>query len=240
MKLFNYLKNVGEINFYLQPIYSTNDRKIIAYELLTRLNIKDSLLSPPMFFENTPVHEQYVLTLEIFKNLDSILCALDNNIKLHVNIAMNDLNRKDVRDYILFYKDDIIIEIIENSSDMYNFTEVLLDLSRQGVIFALDDFGSMYGSYNYITDLCENYNIFKIIKIDGNIIKGIDKNIHKQKFIKFLIAFLHKNNQTVVLEYVENKSIEDICISLKADALQGHYFAKPFDIKLLNSKKKAS
>jgi EAL domain-containing protein (putative c-di-GMP-specific phosphodiesterase class I) len=244
----DYLKDKirSSLIVYLQPIYESatctgeiQERKVIAYELLSRLRNGNMMYNPIQFLQNIPLREQYHLALSVLDRIPELLKVLDPEIKLHVNFNPDDFDNQEVFDKVLAHKDRLVVEITEESGDIENKAERLVELKKHDVCIALDDFGDRHATYNYIVDKRDAYGIFSIVKIDGKLVKDIDTNLHKREFLGDVIDTLKKKgNQHIVVEYIENKFINDLVITMGADSLQGFYLSKPFDSALLFKKLK--
>ena len=89
-------------------------------------------------------------------------------------------------------------------------------------LLSADDFGSG------INDL-ERIEIMKpdIVKLDRELISGIDHDSKKQEHITNLIPYFHSKNMLVVAEGVEEKEEFDYLVGLGVDLFQGYYLARP-------------
>ena len=89
-------------------------------------------------------------------------------------------------------------------------------------LLAADDFGSG------INDM-ERVDLMKpdIVKLDRELISGIDHDPQKQNNISRLVLDLHSKNMLVVAEGVEEKEEFDYLIGLGVDLFQGFYLVRP-------------
>jgi EAL domain-containing protein (putative c-di-GMP-specific phosphodiesterase class I) len=90
-----------------------------------------------------------------------------------------------------------------------------------GMSIAIDDFGVGFSNFIRIID----YEI-DILKIDGELIKDIDKNRKKRNIVKTIVSFAKKENIKTVAEFVENKTIFEILKNIGIDYSQGYYFSE--------------
>lgn len=129
--------------------------------------------------------------------------------------------------YILPY---IVVEITEGEgkTDLER-EEKIRTLRNLGVRLALDDFGKGYSNEVRILD----YNP-DIIKIDMELVQGINRSPDKEKLVKNLVTFCHSKDIQLVAEGIEELEDMTKLIHLGIDLLQGYYLAKP-DFRLLDS-----
>ncbi|MBK6547687.1 MAG: EAL domain-containing protein [Arcobacter sp.] len=160
-------------------------------------------------------------------------------MKTQKNITMN-LSFKDILNYeFIDYLDNaleklkfedrnrLVFEILEseNLSDYDFLEEFVLKYKKLGVKIAIDDFGSGYSNFIRIIRLKPDY-----LKIDGSLIKNIDKDNNSYEIVKSIIAFSKTLNIRTIAEYVHSEEIFNLLLELGVDEFQGYYFGKPDEI----------
>ena len=118
------------------------------------------------------------------------------------------------------------IEIIQNE-DLINNKDGknnLLVLKDFGYKIFVDDFGSGYSNFIYLSEIKTDY-----IKIDGKIIKHILENKISYLLVKSIISFAKESNIKVIAEHVNTKEIYEEIKALGIDYSQGYYFSLPKD-----------
>ncbi len=65
------------------------------------------------------------------------------------------------------------------------------------------------------------------VKIDMEIVRGIDKDLNRQQISKNLISYAKQRKIKVVAEGVETREELTKLIEFGVDYLQGYYFSKP-------------
>lgn len=233
-KIKNAVSENKIIPFY-QPIVNRK-KEVIKYESLMRIRDFDSnneaiILTPDKFLGISFKTKQY---LELSKII--ISKSLDNLLKTQKNITIN-LSFKDILNYeFIDYLDNVleklkfedrnrlVFEILEseNLSDYDFLEEFVLKYKKLGVKIAIDDFGSGYSNFIRIIRLKPDY-----LKIDGSLIKNIDKDNNSYEIVKSIIAFSKTLDIKTIAEYVHNEEIFNILFDLNVDEFQGYYFGKP-------------
>ncbi|HHG73500.1 MAG TPA: EAL domain-containing protein, partial [Persephonella sp.] len=95
-----------------------------------------------------------------------------------------------------------------------------------GLKFAVDDFGAGYSSLKTVADLAEK-DILGLLKIDGTLIKDIEKKENVRKII-YIISILSKSlNLKAVAESIENRDSLDALRNVGIHFGQGFYISKP-------------
>jgi len=233
-KIKNAVSENKIIPFY-QPIVNRK-KEVIKYESLMRIRDFDSnneaiILTPDKFLGISFKTKQY---LELSRII--ISKSLDNLLKTQKNITIN-LSFKDILNYeIIDYLDNVleklkfedrnrlVFEILEseNLSDYDFLEEFVLKYKKLGVKIAIDDFGSGYSNFIRIIRLKPDY-----LKIDGSLIKNIDKDNNSYEIVKSIIAFSKTLNIKTIAEYVHSEEIFNLLLELDVDEFQGYYFGKP-------------
>ena len=113
--------------------------------------------------------------------------------------------------------------MIENLSNAIRSVSTLQEL---GCKIALDDFGSGLSSFAYLKNLPVDY-----LKIDGSLIKDLDKDKVNVTMVKSIIHIGHSMGLETIAEYVENDAVLNILRDLKIDFVQGYGIARPVPLQ---------
>lgn len=105
---------------------------------------------------------------------------------------------------------------------MNTVQKLLQELKALGIQTALDDFGTGYSSLSYLENLP-----FDKLKIDRAFIKSLGKAQKNIDLLQGIIDLAHALGMKVVAEGAEKAEEVKILAHLKADHVQGYYFAKP-------------
>lgn len=219
------------VTCYYQPIYDYKSGEIYKYESLVRIIAQDKRVVTPFEFlpqiKDTNIH--YKLTQRILNIVFEKIKESKKNIS--VNINFSDLTNSDIEETIITHlksspelAQKITFEILESSEidDVELFKEKTEMLHSLGAKVSIDDFGSGYSNFKTIIDIEANY-----LKIDGSLIKNIDKNIKDYKVAKSIIHFAAQSNMKTVAEFVHSKEVFDKLIELNVDFMQGYYISAP-------------
>ena len=237
------ISNLKDINFvkdalvenrvvcFYQPIYDFKRKKIQKYEALVRIvDTQGNIVLPYQFLDvikHTNIH--YKLTQKII----SIIFEKfkDNNESVSINMNFSDLINKDIETKIIesfnqypSLSKRITFEILESDEiqDIVLFKEKIALLHSIGAKVSIDDFGSGYSNFRTILDVQANF-----LKIDGSLIKNIDKNDKDFKVVKSIIHFAQEANMQTIAEFVHSKDVYEKLEELNLDFMQGFYISKP-------------
>jgi len=215
---------------YYQPIYACDDHKrIIKYEVLMRIEYNNEILEPKDFLEallSAPFYTEFTKTM-LYKAFEMFK---DKDLDFSVNLTTTDIKDKNVKLFLetLIAKypqvaKRLTIEILEtealNEFDLIN--DFIKYLKKNGVRFALDDFGSGYSNFAQIAKLDIDF-----IKIDGSIICEITNDQKMQKLLDAILAFAETMGIQTVAEYVHNEAVF-LYLKDRVSMMQGFYIGKP-------------
>ena len=215
---------------YFQPIFYTETLKLKSYESLMRLiDEENNPISPFHFIEIAKGSRFYPdLTKIMFQKCCEHFKDLD--CQFSFNLSIEDIYNQDI---MIFIKEMIrknrvenrvIFEILE-SEGIENFEEVskfINEIHKIGAKIAIDDFGSGYSNFEYLVKLDIDY-----IKIDGSLIKNIDKDENSKIIVGVIVGYARKKGIKTVAEFVSSKEIYETVKELGIDFVQGYYTGKP-------------
>ncbi|WP_457561281.1 EAL domain-containing response regulator [Caminibacter sp.] len=226
----NSLSNNGIIS-YFQPIFNNNSGKIVKFEALVRIKTDDGKILTPFFFLEVAKKAGLYgkITLKMIEHCFEVYKKY--KIPISINLSPSDILRDFIRKKVIallknsnIKKGDITFELLED--EIIKFPHLLREffnevISLNGSI-AIDDFGSGYSNFERIIEAKA-----EIVKLDGSLIMGIEKDITKQHIVESIVHFAKKENIKVVAEFVENKEILETIKKLGVDCSQGYYYSPP-------------
>jgi len=221
----------GRIKCAYQPIFNNENLSLVKYEMLIRMEDKNGSIVPPLDFLPYVKHTQVYVNITKFV-LDTAVKVLNEEVfDLSINIDLQDILNDDIVNLLKErfsgkkeLAQRLTLEILEHEgiSDfdlINNRLQVLKDL---GFLIAIDDFGSGYANFRYLADLD-----IDILKIDGSIIKNIDKDESIHSIVNAIVGFSKSLGIQTVAEQVETKEELETVKKLGIDNTQGYYLGKP-------------
>lgn len=216
---------------YYQAIYDTNTKKISHYEALLRLIDKDGEVLLPN--DVLPIIKGTFILRNITKKvLEICFEKLKENpdIKINVNLNPQDIINESILNILKRYAqtDNISnrlgLEIVESEDIIKgkDATSNLLMLKNLGYKIFIDDFGSGYSNFIYLTQIKTDY-----IKIDGEIVKNMLDDRVSYLLVKSIIQFAKEAHIKVIAEYVWDEEVYEAVKHLEVDYMQGYYLSKP-------------
>ncbi|MFT5659664.1 MAG: diguanylate cyclase (GGDEF)-like protein [Sulfurimonas sp.] len=215
---------------FFQPIYDNKTNAIVSCECLIRLiDENNNVISPFHFLSIAKKSKLYVkLTKIMIEKSCRYFEHLDCDFSL--NLSVEDMLDEDIVNYIKFnikrynVSKKIVFEILETEGiESYEEVSLFIDEMKSfGCRIAIDDFGSGYSNFAYLLQLNIDY-----IKIDGSLIKNLDKDLNARMVVETIVSFAQKLNVIVIAEYVHNEEIHKKVKELNIDRSQGFHLAEP-------------
>ncbi len=221
---------------YYQPIYSVEQGKFVSAEALLRLyDDEHGFISPEIL---VPAAERSGAIHKIGEFVFEEVCkfiAGDEFKRLgldyiEVNLSVAQCMHSDLADLILdtmrkydISAESINLEITETAASYAQrvMQENLNKLSRAGLSFSLDDYGTGYSNMKRVISLP-----LKIVKLD----KSFVDEQHNPKmwiFLQNTVKMLKDMKMEIVVEGIETQEMVEAFSNLKCDFIQGYFFSKP-------------
>jgi diguanylate cyclase (GGDEF)-like protein len=234
MMSLNEIKQAIEENrviCYYQKIINTQTKELSHYEALLRIVSKTGEIITPNRI--LPVIEGTFILRNITKSVLNICYEklLSNpHIRISVNLNPQDLVNDTILEILKSYAKTkniaqrLGLEIVESDDLIHNKNAKrnILKLKRFGYKIYIDDFGSGYSNFIYLSEIKTD-----CIKIDGTIIKKILDDKMSYLLVKHVVNFAKDANIKVIAEYVSSKEIYEQVKLLGIEYSQGFYFSKP-------------
>ncbi len=231
LKLLEEAIREDRIEPVFHPIVNNELRSVEKFEVLTRVITKQGKsVSVGKFADVLWEWDFYTdVTLISFSKAKEIISRYPYEFSL--NLSLSDIGNRTLVDFITNIASNnpsvgqkLILELLEVESDRdyRRFKEFAQDMERFGMHIAIDDFGTGYSNLERVIELGPKY-----IKIDGSIIKRIDKEKKAFSLVRSISVFCRDVGIDTVAEFVENEDIYYIVRGLGITYSQGYYFYKP-------------
>ncbi len=204
--------------------------KFPKFECLVRLHHSDGrIISPYLFLEHAKRSNLYANITKIVIQKSFAFFA-NKRAEFSINLSLSDILDQSRVDFLLekMYEynvaERLIIELTEGEG-IENHPEVLSFLSllkSQGVKIAIDDFGTGYSNFEYLVKLQADF-----IKIDGSLIKTINKNATHKAVVETIVTFAQKVGMETIAEFVASEDIYLTCKEVGIDYFQGYLWSEP-------------
>lgn len=229
-----------EFFFVLQPIVSSQTKKLVTAEALIRWKRGDIIVPPDQFI---PFLEESSLIIDVGERMLNKVCALlsdlkhrgvlPDDFKIAVNISGKQLAEKTFITKVteVLRKHQIAghyleFEITESVAldNLKNTIYKINELKKIGISFSLDDFGTGYSSLSHLKDLPVDK-----LKIDRSFVNDITIDKQDENLVRSIIQLSTNLGLITVAEGVETEQQVDWLEANGSELLQGYYFSRPID-----------
>ena len=228
-----------ELHLFAQPIVDLFNKQIFGFEILSRIKVDNDYVSPALFLDfliqqNLTIHFDLSVLETLYKVLDKIELKTQ---RLFVNLFPNSLLEGEVVAAILKLLEKmenlnlvLVLELTEYS--VVTKREILEKIQQGNLEIAFDDFGSGYTNFRTVGMLA-SLKRAKYLKIDGELVKGLQQNTIYENIIKGIVTFAKDLNMDIVFEHVSDEGILNRLKALSEEFQlervygQGYLFGKP-------------
>lgn len=241
-KLKSAIKDDRIVPFY-QAIVNNHTGEYEKYEALVRMIDKDEKIISPYFFLDIAKRTKNYIHLTQIMISKSFETFKDMDVEFSVNLTIQDIMDDSLKEFLFQKLDEykigkkVVFEIVE-SEGIENFDKVLefiKNVKEFGCRIAIDDFGTGYSNFEYLLQLKADY-----IKIDGSMIKDIDKDSDARVVVSTIVDFAKKMDIKTIAEFVKDDKIQSIVKDMGIDYSQGFYFSEPRQIPEIKKLKEVS
>ena len=215
---------------YYQAIMDNQTGEITKYESLARLIDKnEKILSPSLFI---PIAKKIKVYNQVTKSVITKSFELfeKNDYEFNINLSIEDVMSSEMFTFILDKLKNstaaqrVTFELLESEAvrDFKKVERFINEVKRYGAKIAIDDFGSGYSNFFYLTKMQADY-----IKIDGALIENIDVDKASLVVVETIVSFAKKLGIKTVAEYVHSSMVLDRVKHLGIEYSQGFYIDKP-------------
>ncbi|MDR1452168.1 MAG: EAL domain-containing protein [Helicobacteraceae bacterium] len=213
-----------------QPIARVSDGQIVKYEALMRLRDANGRIYQPAAFLELAKRSRYYqeLTKHIFTG--ALKLFKDRREAVAINLAPEDIQNNETMSYIgsliaeFGEPERITLEVTESEmiEDYETTIEAISKMKKWGAAIAIDDFGSGYSNFAYLIKFQADY-----IKIDGSIVREVDKNEKAYQTMAAIVDFAKRLGLETIAEFISSESIAQKAKEAGVDYWQGYYIGQP-------------
>lgn len=223
-------KSLGfDIKFAFQPIVSLSTKSIFGHEALVRGPNGESAYSVL-----SKVTEENRYRFDQTCRVYAIKFAAQLGIKefLSINFLPNAVYQPEAciqatfaaaRQYN-FPISRIIFEVTEGEEvrNRPHLVNIFQEYRKFGFKTAIDDFGAGYAGLTLLSEYQPD-----IVKIDMELVRGIEGHPAKRAIVKAVVAMCTELNINILAEGIETRAERDCLQELGIDLMQGYLFCKP-------------
>lgn len=221
---------------YYQPIHDTKGR-LVALEALCRLKDEElGFIRPDIFIAVAERNGSiFKLTEQVLDKVCRFIneCNVDSWHLEHIGVNLSIMqfmqapmaeaiiriiNEHDIKPGVLRFE----LTETESASSLSRVRENMKRLIDRGFSFLLDDFGSGYANFNYLSELP-----FYCVKLDKTLLWNCDASAGSKAALDACNDIIKRLGLLTVCEGVETKEQVELLTDMGINMLQGFYFSKP-------------
>ncbi len=222
-----------ELTMAFQPIVDVQAHRVFAYEALVRGvgGLSAGQILSMVNEENRYAFDQTCRVKAI--ELAAKLGIAERGAKLSVNFMPGAVyspaacirRTLQAATFHRFPLESIIFEITEGERvvDTGHLQRIASEYAKHGFQLALDDFGAGFSGLNLLSEL----EGIRLIKLDGALIRGIDKNGRAERIVRSLLQLSAELGIDVLAECVETVEEYAVLRDCGVNLMQGYLFARP-------------
>jgi diguanylate cyclase (GGDEF)-like protein/PAS domain S-box-containing protein len=225
-----------QLELHCQPILDLATNEVSQYELLLRLRTNDGSLLPPSAFLYVAERFGSIVAIDSWVvgqavALIAMQAKAGRSLTLNVNISAKSIGNAQLVAVIDRALADaridpacLVFELTETAAigNIDNAKKFTTELRSRGCRFALDDFGSGFGSFYYLKHLPFDY-----FKIDGDFIRGFGANTTDQLVVEAIVGIARGMGKKTVAEFVTDQDMTDRLRRSGIDYAQGFHIGVP-------------
>lgn len=223
------IRNDSVVPFF-QCIFDSSESSVpYKFESLMRLvDGKGRIVSPAVFMEKSKEYRLYTQLMSLM--IDKVFDVLERyDVAVTLNLSYIDFNNRQLSEKLLSeirrsqVGSRLTIEIVESEQikDLAMVNEFIFTLRKNGVMIAIDDFGSGFANFDNILNLEADF-----VKLDGSLVS----KIHDPKYriiLENMVKICQELGIKTIAEYIKDAEIMQLAKSIGVDYLQGYHLHKP-------------
>lgn len=220
------------LEMHYQKIVRLSDKRTMYFEALVRIRNGGKLIYPGGIF---PVVEAHRLEAEFdMAVLDRIHHDVESGIipagtGVSINVSGVSIVTQNITDKLLSFakfldRYQLVVEITETAliTHINHASSNLNQLRKAGFVIALDDFGSGYSSFRYLSSMPVD-----IVKFDISLIQNLEEGGRQGIIVENLAKLIHDAGFQLVAEGIETQATLNLVKDLGFNYAQGYFLGRP-------------
>lgn len=213
------------IRIAFQPIVTLASKEVVGYEALARFPSEEVISPAPWFAAAAEQGLEADLEVAAIAGALRQFGRLPNNVFVALNLSPLTVADPVVRKLLATVDAKrVVLEIKEHATEeaCRSFSSVFREMRAAGVRIAVDDAGMSAVNFRQILEVEPD-----ILKIDVDIIQGIDRDSMKQAVVSAFSTLAERSNALSLAEGIETEEELAMLRSLNISAGQGYFFGRP-------------
>jgi EAL domain-containing protein (putative c-di-GMP-specific phosphodiesterase class I) len=223
--LTDVIAHPGRVRPHYQPIVDLQRGEVCGYEALARFVEWPGVPTAEVFAAADEHGLCPAIEARIVRDVLEARSQVPRGRLVSVNLSPRAVLSDEVTEVFAEHDrlDNVVVEITEQTdTDLDALSAALADLRAKGVLVAVDDAGSGYGSLRRITALHPQF-----VKVDRSLVRHLDCEPARAAVVETLSELASRIDAWVVAEGIERREELDTLIRLRVPLGQGFAFGRP-------------
>ncbi len=224
------------LEMHYQKIVNMSDGRTDYFEALVRIRSGDKLILPGGIFPVVDAHRfeaEFDMAVLNRIHLDLSAGIIPPGTGVSINVSGVSIITPHIIDKLLSFAKflahyKLVVEITETAliTHINHASSNLNQLRKAGFTIALDDFGSGYSSFRYLSSMPVD-----VVKFDISLIQSLGKGGRQGIIVENLVKLIRDAGFTLVAEGIETQETLKLVSGLGFTHGQGHYLGHPAKLK---------
>ena len=218
----------GDMILHYQPICSLADGSLHGYEALARLRRGGQFYTPAHFLPYLDGEMEEAWVTQQVEDISAALEQLPEPLAISLNACHTILETELLLELLDCHPQihRLCLEVLESTS-LANPTIIknLHNLRWLGLALKADDVGAE--GHGGGLDRLLTHGLFRYVKFDGHLVRGIPYDAHLCSVLKHLLAICQEEGLSTIAEWVETEGQRDWLLEHGCQMGQGRLFGMP-------------
>ncbi|MDZ7882823.1 MAG: EAL domain-containing protein [Mycobacterium sp.] len=218
------LRDAHNFQAVFQPVVDLQSGQTLGFEGLCRFPSTPAagLTTNNWFEEARRVGRGNALEVAALRAVLDAAKGIPEKFDVGVNLSPLAALTPEVQSILMSADRQLVLELTEHERFPDDLSAGLKPLRDNGIIVAVDDAGAGFASFTQILRLCPD-----IIKLDGEIIRGIERDSVKRALAASVVQFAAELGAIPVAESIENSEQKEVVYRLGIPRGQGYFIGRP-------------
>jgi diguanylate cyclase (GGDEF)-like protein len=220
------------LEMHYQKIVNLSDSRTDYFEALVRIRSGDKLIFPGGIFPVVDAHRletEFDMAVLNRIHLDIGAGIIPPGTGVSINVSGVSIITQHITDKLLSFakfldRYKLVVEITETAliTHINHASSNLNQLRKAGFTIALDDFGSGYSSFRYLSSMPVD-----VVKFDISLVQSLGEGGRQGIIVENLARLIHDAGFKLVAEGIETQATLELVTSLGFNYAQGYYLGRP-------------
>jgi diguanylate cyclase (GGDEF)-like protein len=225
----------NRLQTYFQPVWDMRSARLVGVESLARWQHPKHGDVPPDLFVTLAEQSNlisYLTRWSINATLrHAAVLRKTHDMSVAINFSPRVFNESGLVEQLVGALEiwgvpptSVVAEVTETAlvNDLELSVRVLRRMRDHGIRIAIDDFGSGYASFSYLSRFPATE-----LKIDKSFVSGMLRSNRECQLVRAMVDIAHHLDLSAIAEGIEDQATHDLLADMGCDLAQGYYLGRP-------------